>query len=453
MQLNAETAKSLEDTNRRLADMKQRATGAGLELTEGLTPALSSMLGVLAGGKSTTQEMIDLGQMLGRTFAFIGMSAYGVASGMDKIFAISEGGRLTAQGREDLANAEELNQKALAMRDIMMGNVKPLPGIPGGAASGGGAGGFEGGNGGKTPKEKSDNGIAAAGAALLEEQAKHKADLQKQFDSAELAELDAQHRMLLVSDADYYQQQLQKQTDGLNAEKAAQETNLATLDALQARQKNDKLLKRDKDGNSAEEYRTQIEILKVKSAISALDAKGRELASANTAEQDASNRKAELAGLELAANLERERNVGLTAQIALLRRRAELDAQKVTAEGGTDADAQNARALGEVAVKQLEIADIGRQINDIEAEHKAKIDAINDAVSRDPRLKKQGGAGRRRRPQAGTGPAEGPGGAVRCIGASTRRRSSREGAGASLRAQQAEQPGQPGGCSVCEDVC
>ena len=53
----------------------------------------------------------------------------------------------------------------------------------------------------------------------------------------------------------------------------------------------------------------------------------------------------ERALLEMMANLERERNAGLTAQIALLQRKAELEAQKVTAEGGTDADAAAARTI------------------------------------------------------------------------------------------------------------
>jgi len=386
--LTGDTAKALADTSQRMKDLEQHIEGAGLALTEGMAPGLTQIFSIISGGKSQMEAMQSWGRDLSKTIAFIGEVAYSAAAALEGMFSIAEGGRLTQAGRTDQAAALELKQKAQGMHDIAFGNssaaISPL--ISG--AGGGGAGsGFDGAP--AAAKAKSDDSIARAAAALAEEQSKSAADKQKESDQTALAELEAQHKMGLVADQEFYAEKLRLQNDALDAEAEALRSKQATLQQLYDKQHADKNAKRDKSGNSAEELRTQKEMLQVQEQLDALETKRAANSSAATAETSGSNKASDIASLRLAAELEKQRNDGITAQIALIRQEKELEAQKVTNEGGSSADAANVRALGEVEVKKLQIEQLTKQITDAEDDNKRAVEALNDAAAKDPRLKKE----------------------------------------------------------------
>ena len=240
---------------------------------------------------------------------------------------------------------------------------------------------------GKAKAGKGDNSLATAAASLADEQARAMGQAQKQTLEGMLAELEAQHKMMLLADKEFYDEKLRLQSAELAAEQAALEAKASTLQALEARQHGDKTLKRDGNGNSAEELKTARELVQVQEQLGALKAKGQALESAYNAENYTSAQASELEGLKLAADLERERNSGLSAQIALLERENALQVQKVRGAGGSDADAANIQALGALAEAKLRIADVDRQIRSSEADNKRAVDELNDAAAKDPRLK------------------------------------------------------------------
>ncbi len=383
--LTADTARALADTSQRLKDLGQSITGAGLAFSEGLSPAISGILQTISGGKGTLDALNTWGQVAGRVLAGVAETAYTLTAGLYAVFAAAEFGKLTAAGRSDIAEYQKLMQQAEKFYQISQGNgpklapESPLPK----------SGGFEGVDAGKgkDTKQKSGNGIDAAQTALAEEQARAAAQAQQQTTAAMLAELDSQHKLLLLSDSFYYQEKLRLQVEAFDAERTALEKQEADLQALYTKQRANKLLVRDKSGNSAEELRTQREILQVQERIGAVVAKSQEAASANAAEVGGANNAAELAGLKLAADLEKERNAGLTAQIALIRREHELEAQKVTNAGGSDSDAATVKSLGDIAVAKLQIEKVDQQIRNSEADNKRAVDATNDAAAKYPLLK------------------------------------------------------------------
>ena len=385
--LSGAQAKALAETAEKLHAMQQAAVGAGIAFSEGLGPALSGILDTISGGKGTLDTLTEWGRDVGRVLAFVGEVAYSTVAVLEAVFAAAELGKYTEAGRKDMAAANELLAKAEKFHDIAFGD-SPTKKASGEETRTGGAGGFEGVDAtGKPTKQKSGNGIDAAQTALAEEQARAAAQAQQQTTAAMLAELDSQHKLLLLSDSYYYQEKLRLQVEAFDAERAALEKQEADLQALYTRQRANKLLVRDKSGNSAEELRTQREILEVQERIGAVTAKSQEAASANAAEIGGANNAAELAGLKLAADLEKERNAGLTAQIALIRRERELEAQKVTNAGGSDSDAASVKSLGDIAVAKLQIAQVDEQIRNSEADNKRAVDATNDAAAKYPLLK------------------------------------------------------------------
>ncbi len=384
--LSGAQAKALAETSQKLHDMQQAAIGAGLAFSEGLAPALNGILDAISGGKGTLDTLTQWGRDVGRVLAFVGELAYSTVAVLEAVFAAAELGKYTESGRKDMAAANELLAKAEKFHDIAFGDAPTAKSADLSAQSKGG--GFEGSAAtGKEKKGPTGNGIDAAQTALAEEQARAAAQAQQQTTAAMLAELDSQHKLLLLSDSFYYQEKLRLQVQAFDAERAALEKQETDLQALYAKQRANKLLVRDKAGNSAEELRTQREMLEVQERIGAVVAKSQEAASANAAEVGGANNAAELAGLKLAADLEKERNAGLTAQIALIRRKRELEAQKVTSAGGSDSDAAAVKSLGDIAVAKLQIAQVDEQIRNSEADNKRAVDATNDAAAKYPLLK------------------------------------------------------------------
>jgi len=391
--MNGETAEALAQTNQKMKELGQNITGAGISFTDGLIPGLNQMMDVIRDGKSDRDVFKEWGKDISTMLAYAASAAYGLASGMDTVFALGEGGKLTKFGQIDLQEAKDFAEKAAAFRDIAMGikpqksqldsflhapdlnpdaqaNIKPFHAQPLGEG-----------------KAKSDNSFNTAAAQLAEEQGKLLATTQKAIDEQQLAELEAQHKMLLVDDQTFFSEKLRLQNDALDAEINALRTKGAELQALYDKQHADKTLKRDKSGDSAEELRTQKEMLQVQEQIIALQtSKGRN-ASAITAEQSAAAKATELNSLKIAADLEKERNAGITAQIALIEREHELEAQKITNAGGSPQDAANIRAQGEVLANKLRIEEVNKQIIATENDYALAVERVADAAKKDPRLK------------------------------------------------------------------
>jgi lambda family phage tail tape measure protein len=231
----------------------------------------------------------------------------------------------------------------------------------------------------KAKKPQSDNAIAEALTQRDAEQAKLTSDARRALDEQNLAELEAQHRIGLVADGEFYTEKARLENDAFDAEQQSLRQHLAALQALETRQHADKGLKRDKAGNSAEELRTQKEMLQIQDQLAQVEARRGQKGSQDTAQADAGNKEAELARLKVAAELEKQRNDGITARLALLRREADIEAQKVHNAGGSDADVAQVRALEQIEEQKLQIEEVTRQITAAEQAHKLAVDAVQDA--------------------------------------------------------------------------
>jgi hypothetical protein len=385
--LTGKTAQALADTNQRFKDMEQHIKGAGLALTEGMSPGLSQMLSIISGGKSQMDTFNATGQGIAKTFAFVGEVIYSAAAAAEMLFSLSEGGRLTEGGRKDADAAIELKKQADEMHDLAFG--KGSPQSPGPLLSGGeGAGGDA--YGGTPPpggKAKSDDGIARAAEQLLDESARAKMNAQKNLDEQMLAELETQHKLMIVSDQEFYQEKLRLQNDALDAEMAALETKGKDLQALYDQQHKDKTLKRDKNGNSAQELATQRQLLQVQEQMANLQTQRARNTQQNTTEVGLGANKTELESLKLAAELEKERGAGIAAQIALLQKEASLEAEKVRNAGGSDRDVQNIQKTEQLAEAKLRIGEVNRQITTTEENYALAVQAVTDAAEKNPALK------------------------------------------------------------------
>lgn len=399
MVLNANTAESLARVNQLLADMKMRIAGDQLQLTEGLAPALAQVTQSFNVGRESEQGFADTGAALGAIFKVVvtvfDAVALAVREVTDQIIgdvtALKDVGSVIVDAwKGNWAGVKSDWQQAASdqqgVQQTMLDNArrfrdqfkalwlddaptKPLAKGPGGNSP-------------TIPtiptRGRSGNNIADAAAALAAEQAKAAADAQKDADQQQLAELDTQHKMLLVSDQHYYAEKLRLQLDEIDAEENALRSRQATLQQLLERQHNDKTLKRDSSGNSAEELKTERELLQIQEQMAALEARRGQANSANAAEANQANLNAELAGLRAAAELEKQRNDGITAQIALLERETQLSVQKAAA-AGTSGDTQaQIRANGQLLEQKLRIADVDRQIEQTEAQFNAAAKEIED---------------------------------------------------------------------------
>lgn len=402
MVLDTETAEKLEMVNEQLADMKMRSQGASLQFTEGLAPALRQILVSFTDGAGGMDSFGKAGKALGDILKFlitdidvlkmvimsqVDIAAYGAIAMGDYFKAVKDAlhGNMAGFYQEGL-NVETAfghmtdaaHQFKSEMADLWGDKATTLLNPP---------------RPGKTPQiaditpGHSQNGIAEAAAALAEEQARAAADAQKDADAVALAQLEAHHKEMIGSEQQYLAEKLKLQTDELSAEIAALQQKEATLEALYQKQHNDKLLKRDKNGNSAEELRTMRELEGVWEQMDAASAKYRETVAASGAEAILAKQTAELANLRAAAELEKQRNDGITAQIALLQKETQLEVQKAAAEGASsDAQAQ-IRANGQLLEQKLRIADVDRQIQQIEDQFNAQAKVIQDNAEKNPREK------------------------------------------------------------------
>ena len=402
--------------------------GAGLGITEGLEPALLELEQAIASVTGSGDGFVTMGQHMGNIllgvanaaaylvkflrqakdeWVALGQLGTADASKLDSMLGIGSASR--SQYRADNTNA--LAGEKAALQDIKDAEAdyqtfanKLAMGLDGGdqgvitLANGnkamkrpkpGGTGTDDFDQQHQGGKGKSTDGVARAAEAYAAEQAKAAADARKAFDQEELAELESHHKQLLMSDQEFYAEKLKLQLDELDTEHDGLNSKYNDLAALQGKQHGDKTLKRDSTGTSAEEYNTQREMLAVGAQLTENEAKRNELKAAYNAQVTSGAAAAELANLRAAAALEVERGHGTAAQIALLQREHELEAQKVTREGGSAAAAQQIRDAGELAAKKLQITDINRQIEQSEEANRAAVQRLNDAAAKDPRLKKE----------------------------------------------------------------
>lgn len=383
--LTGEQAAALEATNQRLADMKRHILGASLAFTEGMTPGLTQMLDVIAGGKSTMDVMTVWGNTVIRTLAAVAAGFYGLASaaevGFGTIEALTPG--LGDAARKDLAAAKDLADQAAKFRDIAVngpaaGPTTPFmpPLHPGGKA-------FEGTTG--TGKSKSTNAITDAAVALAQANATAEAAAQKSADELLLAQMESDHKLFLTSDANYYREKLLLQKDALDAEEGGLRQRITELQALQAKQHGDKKLTRDKSGNSAEEEKTATEIVRLNQQINALEEKRATLdVNAKLAAEERADA-VHLASLKAAAQMEEHTDSGISARLALMQREQQLAMQKTTAEGG---DVKTLAALQQQEQELLKIDEIEREINRTKEAGALLVAAQKDRETKDPTQRK-----------------------------------------------------------------
>ena len=376
--LNQGAVEKLEQMHAAMVKLQGATKGAGLAFTEGLTPGVTQMLGVLNSGKSQMNAFEMFGHLVARGMAAGAAGVYALASGMENLFGIAEGGELTKWGSRDLAAARELNEKAEKFRDIALHGASPddPPAEPG---TGGGGGALHLGD--QSGKGKSEDAIARARAELVAEQGRLVAAEQKMQDQLQLTELDAQHKELLVSDQEYFQEKLRLQNEEFDAEEKALKDRAAALQTLLKQQQGDKNAKRDKNGNSAEELKTQKDILQVQEQINAVQTRRGQASSANASEVVAASRAAELASLKIAAELEAQQNRSITARLALIQKETELKIKQSNAHGGTEQDAANIQASGKNEQDQLRLADINRQIEATLNDNKRATEEWNKAAA------------------------------------------------------------------------
>jgi hypothetical protein len=395
--------------------------GAGLGITTGMTPALEGMIDALANATGKGQGWVDIGHKMGNaTLGAANVLAYLVmtirqaaaewdmlqshidhpADVLDATVGFTKGQR--DRGAARAAEDERMSKQAVVdykkarddyekfANELAQSLYDPATSKPhlSFKQEGGPDGLGLGDQSGKNKKPKSDDPIVRAAAELAVEQTKAAADARKTSDELNLTELETQHKLLLVTDQEYFAEKLRLQNDALDAEAESLKAKGETLQALYDKQRADKLLKRGKDGSSAEELRTQKELLQVQEQMLALTLKRGKDSSSNTTESTASERAAEIASLKVMAELEKQRNEGITAQIALVRREHDEEARKSTAAGGSVADAAAIKAAGELEVTKLRIKEVTDQIRDSEAENTRAVKELADAAEKDPRFKK-----------------------------------------------------------------
>ena len=125
VQLDGVTARQLWETQKKMEELNQRVLGASIAFTEGFTPSLRSVMGVITSGKSKMDAMNAWGETLGRTFARVAEVIYSAGAAAEYLFSAGEGGRMTQGGRTDYAAAQEMERKADAMHGIASGDSHP----------------------------------------------------------------------------------------------------------------------------------------------------------------------------------------------------------------------------------------------------------------------------------------------------------------------------------------
>ncbi len=223
VQLDGQTAASLERANALLRDMQQRIQGAALAFTEGLIPGLTAMVGVIANGKSQRDALVGWGDKMARALAFVAEVAYSTGAAMEFLFSASEGSKFTEAGRRDLEAARELQKQAQQFHDIAFGPSQKSESEPESAPPPSGVRAFHG-TGDAEGASKMDAAKKARAAAQLrldEQTAQLRSQMAKDASEKALAKLEEDHKQELVSDKDFYAQKLALQLEAIEKQKQA----------------------------------------------------------------------------------------------------------------------------------------------------------------------------------------------------------------------------------------
>ncbi|HTV07806.1 MAG TPA: hypothetical protein VMD97_02020 [Candidatus Aquilonibacter sp.] len=266
-------AETLEATNQRLEDLKQRILGASLAFTEGLIPGLNQMMSVISGSTDARQNLADWGSRVAKGMAFAAEAIYSTASAAEFLFAAAEAGPLTAIGRRDIQAAKDLQKKAQEFHDIAFGGPaapKPSPTIDPGTGSGHGYGGTGDLTGAAAKMRAAENKLAAARRQLADANDKLEASRQKAASDERLAALDDEHKRELISDTDFYKQKADAQQKSIEAEKASNAKQQNDIQAQISHLQSHKL-------SGAEAVSRDAEVAELQAKIVALQAQAVEL--------------------------------------------------------------------------------------------------------------------------------------------------------------------------------
>ncbi len=230
LSLDGTTARQLQETNEKLRMMQLRAQGAGLAFTEGLIPGINALFNTLSGGKGSMQTFEAFGNFLAYSLNEVAGIAYHAAAALEAVFALGEGGLLTKGGTTDLAASKELSDRAyqfqknaeqiaLTGHEVGWSESRAAHDMDGKKGGGGFAGtGDEAGA--EKIKGAADR-LRQAQADLGAEQAKLSGDRAKVQGDVELAQLEANHKLYLVSDAAYYAEKRRIEDAATASEQAA----------------------------------------------------------------------------------------------------------------------------------------------------------------------------------------------------------------------------------------
>lgn len=268
--MTAEHAAALEETKKRLDDLKQSVLGDSIAFTDGFIPSFNRMLDVIAGGPDHLKAFQFWGDKVARTLATLAEGALVTASAMEYLWA-GPSDTLNPERQKELANAREFYAEANKMYDEVHGDhpeTKPKgdefklgppkkPDLTGDAGA-----------------DKLDAALKARDAArtrFAEQEAQLRAQVAKAAEEQQLAQLEADHARNLVSDQNYYAQKLTIEKAGLDAQRQAAVDKQSDIDAQIAKLETDA----KKHGGNAKENAIRVEdetkIIDLRSKRLALD--------------------------------------------------------------------------------------------------------------------------------------------------------------------------------------
>ncbi|HZL20542.1 MAG TPA: hypothetical protein VFG23_22615 [Polyangia bacterium] len=348
--------KKLEDTHKAVEQMKSAWHGLAFELTNAVSPAL----------KQAAEDMTDLLKDL-RTDpknTFMGLIGGGLAGlGLGNL-----GTDIMMKAAAGIANSQK---PATPSDGFKTDKPRTQPFDPH-----------------VTGATKSDDALLRAAAELQDAMATQSAAMMKSATGDIMAIIDAKHKLMEMSDEAYYAKKLTLEQAALKAEEDALWKQIATMQALEKKQHNDKTLKRGKDGKSAEEVQTQARLLALSTQLVESESKSARLDTAAGAATQERAQQVKLATAKIAAKLEEETNTTITARLALMRMENDLELQKIAMSAGKDSpEYRQQQALEGVMEAKSRIADVDRQIRESEENNTRAVKELADAAAKDPRFK------------------------------------------------------------------
>ena len=413
--LDQDGIERMEGMHKAMVDVKGAAEGAALGFTEGLAPAVAGIAEAFSGAAQGMNAWKAIGEGVGATAlaiaAAVGIAIRAIEGLKEGVYAIAgatqevtgelrahleplardrqEGEASIARGKallaESRAMTQEHNTQMQALGDQLNKAWQKMLAPPELGKEGGRAtGSFEdpAGKGGKAPKEHGEGGIDRAATSLAEAMSQSQVAAVKAATEDALAALDVEHKQFLVSDAAYYTDKLKLQDQAFDAQLAALKSHQAELAGLEARQQGDQTLKRNAGGQSAEELGTARQILEVQSKIAEVEGqKAKAATEYKLAEAQAANA-GELEILKQAAQIETERNQGITARLALLKYENELELQKAAVNYGSGSPQYGqVQQLGQIAAAKLQMQQADQQIAESEKQNQIQTQELQEKAA------------------------------------------------------------------------